>query len=451
MDYNQILKEIKPTAEEKIRSSALSDKIRAYINKLCKEEKIDAEARLVGSQAKGTYLRGKSDIDIFIAFPLSTPEDVLKEKGLEIGYKTNDYFNGESSEHFASHPYITCMIEGFEVDLVPCYRISDGSELKSAVDRTILHTNYILANATDAQKDEMLLLKRFMDCVGVYGSEFKVGGFAGYLCELLILEYGNFENCIKNVANWQFNQVIDLENYKTEELFKKDPLVCIDPTDPNRNVAAALRLNKMCEFIDASRNYLASDNKSEYFNKISLDLDKNTLLNELNQRGSEFIAIKLDIPDIPLDTLHPQLKKTSESLAVKLTNAEFNVFKSGYWTDEENEAVFLFEMASTTLNDIKTNRGPKIYVKNACSNFTRKHGVENCYVLDDFIAVDVKREFKTAVSFIEHVFTPEHISLIKVGKNLKNIILETYEFVNIEDLDLEFLYEFTHHSYKTKR
>lgn len=51
--------------------------------------------------------------------------------------------NGVASEHYASHPYVTSEIDGFEVDFVPCYNIENGSQLKSAVDRTILHTKYI--------------------------------------------------------------------------------------------------------------------------------------------------------------------------------------------------------------------------------------------------------------------------------------------------------------------
>ena len=98
---------------------------------------------------------------------------------------------------------------------------------------------------------------------GTYGSEFKVGGFAGYLCELLIIKYGTFEECLKKASMWKFGHVIDLKNYNTSNLFN-DPLIVIDPTDMNRNVGAALRLDKMAEFIQSARNYLASDNKKDY-------------------------------------------------------------------------------------------------------------------------------------------------------------------------------------------
>ncbi len=95
-------------------------------------------------------------------------------------------------------------------------------------------------------------MKRFMAMTGTYGSEFKVGGFAGYLCELLILFYGDFEKTLKAAINWKFGHEIDIEEYGTAGNFK-DPLIVIDPTDKNRNVGAALRLDKMAEFIQSSQ------------------------------------------------------------------------------------------------------------------------------------------------------------------------------------------------------
>ena len=264
MDYTDILRDIKPTDSQKEEINSLSSDLIDFLNKTCMEESIDVKVTLVGSVAKETALKGKSDIDIFMAFPLDTDKKYLKEMGLYLAHKCSDNFNGEASHHFASHPYVTSQIGEFEVDFVPCYEIENGSQLKSAVDRTILHTRYVKANLSDAQKDEVLLLKRFMDMTGTYGSEFKVGGFAGYLCELLIIYYETFENTLENAVGWEYGYSIDLEGYGTSKMFK-DPLIVIDPADEKRNVGAALRLDKMGEFIQSARNYLDSSKKAEYF------------------------------------------------------------------------------------------------------------------------------------------------------------------------------------------
>ena len=441
MDYKAILEDIKPTAEEKQHVDKVSLDIMNFLQKACDEKGIDAKVALVGSVAKNTALKGKSDIDIFIAFPLGTEKKYLKDKGLELAHLCCDEFGGKAQHHFASHPYVTAEIGDCEVDIVPCYVIEDGSQLKSAVDRTILHTRYVKENLKESQEDEVLLLKRFMAMTGTYGSEFKVGGFAGYLCELLIINYGDFESTLKSAINWKYGHTIDLEGYGTAGNFN-DPLIVIDPTDKNRNVGAALRLDKMAEFIQSARNYIFSDNKKDYFYPLKRDLNKDDILNEFKQRGSDLIAFRFDIPEMPLDTLHPQLRKTCEALERKLNSEEFNVFKADYWSDEVENCIILLEMTTSKINSVKVNVGPKVFITQACENFAAKYGRENCYVQGDFLVHTQEREFNDARDLISHIFTKEHIGLIKVGKNLKNIIINTFEFIDIEEVDEEFLDDF---------
>ncbi|MTK64891.1 MAG: CCA tRNA nucleotidyltransferase, partial [Methanobacterium sp.] len=251
LDYNTILKGIKPSSQELEGVTKLSGDIVNVINETASKLGVDAEAVLVGSVSKGTWLSGNADIDILIKFPLETSVDLLKKYGLEIGHEAINKMDGAAEERYASHPYVTGYINGYYVDFVPCYDIRSYRELKSAVDRTLLHTQYIQTNLTKSQEDEVVLLKKFMECVGTYGSEFKVGGFSGYLCELMILEYGSFKETIRNAAeNWSYGHTIDLMDYHTGGNFK-DPLVAVAPVDPKRNVAAALTLQKMAQFVGA--------------------------------------------------------------------------------------------------------------------------------------------------------------------------------------------------------
>ena len=236
----------------------------------------------------------------------------------------------------------------------------------------------------------------------------------------------------------------------------KDPLICIDPTDKNRNVGAALRLDKFAQFIQSARNFLSSDKRQDYFYPLDKKLDKNDVLNEFESHESNFIAIKFDIPQIPLDTLHPQLKKTTESLKKILNRNDFQVFQADYWTDEENCAVILLELAVFKLNNIKVHVGPRVFYAQACDNFIEKFGLENCYILDDYMVSNVKREFTTPEDFIRHVLTKDFILLIKVGKNLTAPLLETYEIISLEDLAnedelLAFLDDFLYPNQRIRR
>ena len=101
MNYELILKDIKPTLEEQNGIDAMSDKLVSFLNETCTKEDISAKIAVVGSVAKHTALKGKSDIDIFMAFPLDVSEDTLKQTGLYLAHKCSDAFNGDASHHFA--------------------------------------------------------------------------------------------------------------------------------------------------------------------------------------------------------------------------------------------------------------------------------------------------------------------------------------------------------------
>ena len=467
MNYELILKNLRPSQEEIDAVNKTTDKVLNFINETCKDEGIDAQANAVGSVAKNTWLSGKSDIDIFISFPLDVEMDQLKEKGLYLAYKTNDALNGKANEHYASHPYLTCEIDGFEVDIVPCYAIDEGDSIVSAVDRTILHTRYIQKNLSKEQEDEVLLLKKFMDAVGTYGSEFKTGGFAGYLCELLILKYKTFENTLRTAQNWKRRTLIDLEDFGTvgNAIFKQDPLVFIDPTDKNRNVGAALRMERYVDFIVASRNFLdiADDNdldedekqekiieffkplkKEKFLGKSNEEIAK-SILESFKNRQTQTLILKFKISeDISSDALHPQLLKTVSSICEKIEMEEFSVFKYDYWTDEEEYVIFTIELNVFKQGKFYIHKGPKVWPKKACDNFKKKWQ-DALYPLDEFMVLTRERDYKTAKEFLEKTLDDKHIHIFKIGKNIKKAIcsdkcvpIEIDEFLN--DLDKQFDY-----------
>ena len=465
MNYESILKELRPTPEEIDAINETTEKVIDFINDLCEKKGIDAKANAVGSVAKNTWLRGKSDIDIFISFPIETKMDDLKKNGLEIAYKANDALNGNASEHYASHPYLTCDIDGFEVDIVPCYAIEEGQSIISAVDRTILHTRYIQKHLSEDQEDEVLLLKKFMDAVGTYGSEFKTGGFAGYLCELLILKYGTFEKTLRAAQNWKRHTLIDLEDFGTgsNAIFKQDPLVFIDPTDKNRNVGAALRMERYVDFIVASRNFLdvldddALDEKEreekiiEFFHPLQKEHLSNKsneeiaqyLIDSFKDRETQTLLIRFPIPGMPADALHPQLLKTIQSICEKIEMEEFSVFKYDYWTDEEKYVIFTIELNVFKQGKYYIHKGPKVWPKKACDNFKEKWN-DHLYPLDEFMVLTRERQFKTVKEFIIHILNEENIHMIKVGKNIRESICTDYILLEIDDflIDLDKYFDY---------
>jgi len=115
------------------------------------------------------------------------------------------------------------------------------------VDRTPFHTLYIQAHI-DGYVDDVLLLKQFAKAGGVLWIRPHDRGVLRDLCEILVIYYGGFHPLLEAAAYWRPGEVIDIEEHGTKQF--EDPLVVIDPVDPERNVAAALSLSRMFEFVE---------------------------------------------------------------------------------------------------------------------------------------------------------------------------------------------------------
>lgn len=433
MDFKPILKKIKPTESDKKEIGMLVDIIINQLNTVIYDERVKAEPIVVGSIAKNTWVKGKSDIDIFLTFSPDMPEEDIKKYGLKIGHKCIESLYGTWEERYASHPYVTGFIEGFSVDIVPCYKMCKGDRIISAVDRTVLHTKYVKEKLSPKQADEVLLLKKFMESVETYGSEFKVGGFAGYLCELLIIKYGTFMGVLKAANKWKKQTIIDLENYGTAKQFK-DPLIVIDPVDKNRNVAASLSLQKMAEFMGASRNFL-KEPKPEYFERVEKFTELRDIFVLFSVRSTETYVLKFKPPKIPEDTIYPQLRKTEKSLSTKLTKEGFSVFKTSSWTDAEELAIIVIEVASGNISSYKNYLGPRIWDGAFQENFIEHHDTMP-WIEGDRWVVKISTA-NNIQKLIKDLIKPDSIHQLKVGKNIKKQLLENYSLEGIEKFLLE--------------
>jgi len=427
MDYEKILSKITPTRQEKKAVKGFTNKLIKTINDIAEKKNIKAKAALVGSVAKGTWLKGEADIDIFIKFPLKTPKEKLKKHGLQLGHECIRTMKGQAEEKYAAHPYVTGHIKGYEVDIVPCYDITDASQLKSAVDRTILHTRYIKKNLKKEQIKEVLLLKKFMKAIGAYGSEFKVGGFAGYLCELLIIAYENFKGVLEAAAlKWRKGQIIDIEGHGTGKYFK-NPLIVIDPTDKNRNVAAALTQQKFSEFIIVARNFLENP-KEDYFQEIKYSHDKEKIHAKFKQRESKCIILEFNPPNVPADTLYPQLKKTMDTLVSHLSKEGFKVNRSSYWTDEKKNGLIIFEFETWKLPAYRKHMGPRVWSKKHTRRFHKKYG-DKIWMEGDRLFVEKKRKTTRPETCLKSLLS--EIEYLGVGKHIKKELKKGYKVIDI--------------------
>ena len=405
---SDILKKIKPgpAQDKKVKTAVeeLTEKVHA------EAERSDAhiELMLVGSVAKGTHLKDP-DIDLFMLFPESTSLETLKETGLKIGRAV---LGGR--EHYAQHPYVRGMFDGFQVDLVPAFRIRDTRKKMSAVDRTPFHTEFVKKNLGKEEVDQVRLLKRFMKGIECYGAEAKVQGFSGYLCELLVMRFGGFRDVLKAASGWKVGEAIELPGYPGNEF--DEPLTFIDPVDSSRNVASAVSVETMLRFVMASREYLASPDEKFFYPADRGVWDEDKLVLSAGERLKNVVSISFPKPDLIDDVLYPQLRKSLSSAASLLTRSDFEVEKTTVHVD--GWVHLLIELKSASLPKQRKHRGPPVNSENADEFLAkwRTLGISEPYVEDGRWFVQARREHERAAELLK-----AKLKELTLGKDIRKV------------------------------
>ena len=401
----RVLQKISPQKEERLKVETLSRKLEEKIAAICKVEGIAATVRVEGSVAKDTWLSGNPDIDVFIRLPTSISRRNLGDVGLRIAKKAAG--DAEQLERFAEHPYLEVNIEGIHVDIVPCYDAKPG-EWQSATDRTPYHTDYIRTHLKKTLRDEVRLLKQFMVGIGVYGAEIKVGGFSGYLCELLVMKYGSFVGIVEAFARYNQRIVVDIEGvYSGREkdlcLLFNEPLVIVDPVDKGRNVASAVQPQKLYAFIAASRAFHKKPSEDFFYPPKTHAIAPNLLVDRLAECGSAYVFVVIgELTAVP-DVLWGQLYRTKRSLRKLLETNEFKVLKDAVWSNETSLSVFTFELEQQVLPNIKQHMGPQLEREAESEKFLDKYSSDNQvlsgpYIEDGRWVVEVPRKSPDAAA-----------------------------------------------------
>ncbi len=425
------LEKITPTANESEGEQRI---IRIITKKL---EKFDVIPVLVGSTAKGTDLRGDKDIDIFIMFGQDVSREKLEKKGLEIGKAVFKEIGAKYEIDYAEHPYVKGFYKDYDIEIVPCY---SGKRIMSSVDRTPFHTRYVRRKLREnpALRNGMRLLKQFMKGIEVYGAEAKVQGFSGYLVELLVIHYGSFMKVLKAAAGWSLNQVLDPEKqWKNPEearyFFTNANLIVIDPVDKNRNVAAAVSMQCLSEFIIAAKEFLENPSEEYFFPKEPKLLSKKELSEKIEKRGTKLVAVIFRHKKLNENSLYSQLRRTIKSLTDEIETFGFKFFRSGFWSNEKNLSLIILEFEVFKLPEVMHKTGPPIDQdpKNQ-EKFIEKYKKDKPYVKDGRWVVDTKRKFRE----IEKLM-PEILEERKgFGKDLK-AVEEIYFLTGKKILDTE--------------
>ena len=320
----EVLKRVRPGKKELARIGQLSQRL---LDKASSDSSVNP--LIVGSVAKGTFLKG-ADIDLFLKFKSGTD---LKKEGLDAARKILP----EGRELYAQHPYLRGEIDGVGLDVVPCYAIDDPANPISAVDRTPFHTEWVKQNIA-GMEDQIRLAKQFLKGAGAYGAGAAVGGFSGYLVEILCIKYLGFTNLLKEMSGWRPPVKLG-----TVEGAPDSPIMLSDPVDKGRNVAAGVTLRGLGAAVLASKAFINEPTLEFFFPK------------KIERRAKGHVTtVVIPHPGGNEETALPWLQRQGRKVYRAITD-----FEPIAWNANLGDSGFIVvETATVELPNIVPHKGP---------------------------------------------------------------------------------------------
>ncbi len=409
----EILIAITPSAKErKAFKEATISFLRQFNNKLT-----SAKAILGGSGAKDTWLAGNHDVDVFVLFDYY--QHAEKSAGLSTVVQPllKKAFPGKKiSRLHGSRDYFQLAYKGFTFEVIPILNIKKAEEAKNITDVSPLHSAWVNKH-TKGLKHEIRLAKQFLHAHNMYGAESYIGGFSGYVVEIMIVKYGSFEQFLKAAFNWPIREIIDVVGYYRgkDVLFElnqsklQSPLIVIDPVDKSRNAAAALAMEKFLELKNAAKAYLAAPD-ANFFRK------KEISLAILKQRAAEMKQNMVYIPVQPLagkrDVVGVKLLKAYELLKERLQ--PFVVLDAGWQFGKAT--FFYFFLQKMVLPAYEIHPGPPQQLKEHAKAFRKKY--KDIVVEKGRLMAKVKVKHPQLADFVKALLKEKYVQerVKKIGK-----------------------------------
>jgi tRNA nucleotidyltransferase (CCA-adding enzyme) len=436
-----VLDRITPTRGEQERTEQLVERVVSATTQAIQGSGLDHV--IAGSFTRDTWMKDKREFDIFIRFPTSTSREILEKQGLELGKQITRILHGRHTIAYAEHPYVRARVREYDVDIVPCYRVESATKIRSAVDRTPFHNDWLSRHFLKGLAPDVRLLKQFCKGQGVYGSDTRTQGFSGYLCELLTIRYHTFKNLARKVSLWRPGKVvINLEGVypisdmgSMHEKFPKQPLVVIDPVDPGRNVAAALSPVNFIRFVNACRDFTAKPATDFFFRKPPAPVISR-MDSEFSKRRTRLIGFSCPAPRVIEDVLWPQLRRTARRVRDLLEDNDFHVHNYDVWSDGKI-CIFFYEMEVSELPSIRSLRGPPIFDEANSRSFLKKYRpLGRIWVGGEFWMAEVRRAFTDASELLKDALSAPEKGLRASGiaSYLAREIAKSHKVVGRRDI-----------------
>ncbi|NUN11138.1 CCA tRNA nucleotidyltransferase [Candidatus Micrarchaeota archaeon] len=378
----KILAKITPTEKEALAQKTLA---RQLAEKILKH--VHAKAMLVGSAARDTGLRGDNDIDLFLLFPRKLSEKQIVSRTIKA---VNTAIPVKWVMHYAEHPYLKATIEGFEVEVIPCFESKPHQGIKSAVDRSPLHMTYLQDRLTQNQREDVRLLKQLLKTNELYGAELATQGFSGLVCEYLILNYRSLEELIEAAAKWNPPVYINFTNEKINQF--KDSFVLIDAIDESRNAGAVVSETQLYRFISLCQKLVEKPAESFF--------EKKTIKKTTKKRKTIPLTISFAAPDLVEDILIPQLRKTERGLRKHLEH-DYKIIGTESVLNGKTAEIFL-ELENEFPPVVKKIIGPPANNSKAVKEFLKgKKPFRGPFIEGSRVIIEENTKQESIVSFLK--------------------------------------------------
>jgi tRNA nucleotidyltransferase (CCA-adding enzyme) len=346
-----------PLPSEAVKTGAVSRILLARTRKAARKFPETKGVILGGSFAKGTWVRGNVDLDIFVKIDPSTAEEDFERIGLKVGaLATRGYARGKK---FAQHPYTEATVEGTRVNIVPCYAVKKG-QWKSAADRSPFHVE-IVKVLPESMKTQVRLLKSFMNAVGVYGAEIQRQGFSGYVAEVLVMKFKSLEGVLRWFSEYRIT--------REDRVFSLP-----DPVDESRDLGTAVSGESLGRMVLAARVFLRRPALAS-FHKMSGRAHP-------TMRAS-VVAVVFSHKKISEDTLWGELRKTTKHVVRHIEVQGFRVARSMAASNNLDRSAILIIPEFSELPSFEQRVGPTVDRKKDVEAFIRSNAKESRLVWVD--------------------------------------------------------------------
>jgi tRNA nucleotidyltransferase (CCA-adding enzyme) len=348
-----VLSKITPSSGERERIGNTVSRIKSRLERHLPK---GVRMLLAGSIAKGTFLHGEGDIDLFLLFPKTFNKEAMGKLVIDIVKK--EFRNYEIA--YAEHPYARIFISGIKADIVPAYNITHVAHMGSAVDRSKFHVSFVKRHLKSV--GGVLLLKKLLKSFRIYGADMKTKGVSGYLTELIIIKYGSLEKAMAAISGWRFSEVVEIKEKwkdveKARQKFQGAPLVFIDPTDRNRNVASALSAENFSRLVLLARAFSKKPDERLFFPKPGRA-----------KYMPRLIGITFKSPKIIDETKYGELMRLASKVARHLESSGFEVVSIGAH-DNRKTSTCAIGVANELVGKNFLRHGPPLEIAEGVARF----------------------------------------------------------------------------------